>query len=106
MASRSDHSPLHPLGQIAELTLSIIIGKNTPTSAFNALRNFCSRLRKMDAESCRAAGMLLALFFSSDKHRYCRMAAVHTTDKPQQHTPRCKTTQCQSKDAGCVPCTT
>lgn len=56
------------------LTFSMIIGKNTPTSALRALLNFCSKLRKMEADSCRAAGMLLALFFSSDKHKYCRMA--------------------------------
>jgi hypothetical protein len=57
------------------LTLSMIMGKNTPTSALSADLNFCSRLRKMEADSCSAAGMLLALFLSRDRHRYCRMAA-------------------------------
>lgn len=53
----------------------MIMGKNTPTSALSADLNFCSRLRKMEADSCSAAGMLLALFLSRERHRYCRMAA-------------------------------
>jgi hypothetical protein len=53
----------------------MMLGKNTPTSALSGPLNFCSRLRKIDADSCRAAGMLLALFLSSERHRYWRMAA-------------------------------
>jgi hypothetical protein len=53
----------------------MIIGKNTPTSAFSALLNFCNRLKKIDADSCSAAGILLALFLSRDRHRYCLIAA-------------------------------
>lgn len=60
------------------------MGKNTPTSALSADLNFCSRLRKMEADSCSAAGMLLALFLSRDRHRYCRMAVREGRDGSRQ----------------------
>jgi hypothetical protein len=54
----------------------MIMGKKTPTSALSADRKRCSRERKMDADSCSAAGIELALFLSSERQRYCRMAVV------------------------------
>lgn len=61
-------------------TLSIIIGKKTPISAFNPALNLETRLIKMEHDSWKMIKSAEALFFKRDRHRYCLMAPKNLLD--------------------------
>lgn len=61
-------------------TLSTIIGKNTPISAFNPGLNLDIKLIKIEQDSWKTIKWAEALFFKRDRHRYCLIAPRNLLD--------------------------